>query len=104
MLKRNPNRKPSLPGQILHELYLKPHGVTIKAFAGAVGCTPKHMSNVVHGKARIEAELATRIAMVLDTSTELWMNLQNDVDIWVARQKMKSWKPHQTLRQLEARA
>jgi len=93
MLKRDPNRKPTPPGEILHELYLKRSGITIKAFADALGVTPKHMSNVIHGKARIEAELATRIAAVLRTSVELWVNLQSDTDIWNARQKMKGWKP-----------
>ena len=77
MLKRDLNRKPTLPGEILHELYLKRGKITIKGFADAIGCTPKHISNVIHGKARIEAELATRIAAVLGTSIELWLNLQN---------------------------
>lgn len=93
MLKRSPNLKPSLPGEILHELYLKRSGITIKAFAEAIGCTPKHVSNVIHGKARIEAELATRIAAVLGTSVELWLRLQNTCDMWNAQQKMKGWKP-----------
>src|SRR5271154_6868663 len=93
MLKRSPNRRPSLPGEILHELYMRRSGITIKAFADAIGVTPKHMSNVIHGKARIEAELATRIATVLRTSVELWLNLQNDTDMWNARQKLKGWKP-----------
>jgi len=93
MLKRSDKRKPSLPGEILHELYLKRSGITIKAFADAIGVTPKHMSNVIHGKARIEAELATRIAASLGTSVELWLNLQNTLDMWNARQKMKGWKP-----------
>lgn len=94
MLKRN--RKPSLPGEILQELFLKDRGITIKAFAEAVGCTPKHMSNVIHGKARIEAELATRIAAVLGTTEQIWLNLQNSTDLWEARQKMKGWKPKHT--------
>ena len=93
MLKRDPNRKPSLPGEILSELFLKDRGITIKAFAEAVGCTPKHISNVIHGKARIEADLATKIAAVLGTTVEIWLNLQNTTDIWNARQKMKGWKP-----------
>ena len=96
MLKRNPNRKPSLPGEILQELFLKDRGITIKAFAEAVGCTPKHMSNVIHGKARIEAELATRIAAVLGTTEQIWLNLQNTTDLWKAHQKMKGWKPART--------
>jgi addiction module HigA family antidote len=96
MLKRNLERKPSLPGEILHELYLKRNGITIKSFAEAIGCTPKHISNVIHGKARIEAELATKIAAVLGTTIEIWLNLQNTTDVWNARQKMRDWKPKRT--------
>jgi antitoxin HigA-1 len=102
MLKRN--RKPSLPGEILKELFLKDRGITIKAFAQAVGVTPKHMSNVIHGKARIEAELATRIAAVLGTTEQIWLNLQNSTDLWEARQKMKGWKPKITFHHTEAHA
>ncbi len=104
MLKRNPNVKPSLPGEILSELFLKDRKITIKAFAEAIGCTPKHISNVIHGKARIEAELATKIAAVLGTSVEIWLNLQNTTDMWDARQKMKNWKPKTVFYNPEARA
>jgi len=104
MLKRNLKRKPSLPGEILQELYLKRSGITIKAFAEAIGCTPKHISNIIHGKARIEAELATKIAAVLGTTVEIWLNLQNAADIWNAREKMKGWKPARTFHQTSARA
>ena len=62
----------------------------------AIGITPKHMSNVVHGKAAIEANLATRIAAALGTTVDLWLDLQKDVDIWTARQEMKNWKPKMT--------
>ncbi len=94
MLERK--RKPTPPGEILSELYLKERRITVKAFAEALGCTAKHVSNIIHGKARIEAELATRIATVLNTSVQLWLNLQNDTDIWNARVKMKGWKPTRT--------
>lgn len=104
MLKRNSNVKPSLPGEILHELYLKRSKITIKVFAEAIGVTPKHISNVIHGKARIEAELATRIAAALGTSVELWLNLQNTTDMWNARQKMKGWKPNKTFHPVPARS
>ena len=95
MLKPNANRKPSLPGQILKELFLQDRGITIKAFAEAVGVTAKHISHVIHGKARIEADLATRIATVLGTSVEVWINLQSAIDIWDAKQRLKNWKPKQ---------
>lgn len=86
-------RRPSTPGDMLQHLFLKDRGITLTAFAEAVGCTRKHMSRIIHGKARIEAEMATRIAMVLGTTPHIWMDLQAAVDLWDAKQKMKQWKP-----------
>lgn len=91
MFKRN--RRPTTPGEILKEHYLEPRGVSIAKFAEAVGCSRKHMSAIVGGKARIEAKMAARIATVLGTTPELWLNLQNAVDVYDARQELKDWHP-----------
>jgi len=88
-----PKRAPIPPGTILKELYLDERGISITAFAQAVGCTRKHMSQIVNGKARIEAALAARIAAVLGTSAELWLNLQNKTDLHRARKELAGWQP-----------
>jgi antitoxin HigA-1 len=88
------NRRPTSPGEILRQLYLDPREISIARFAEAVGVTRKHMSNVVNGHAAITAELATRIATVLETTPEYWLNLQNAVDLYDAREAVaKSDRP-----------
>lgn len=84
-------RQPSIPGEILQEHYMQPRGVTITDMAVALGCSRKHASNIVHGKARIEASLAMRIAKVFGTTPQFWLNLQNAVDLYHAAQE--SWQP-----------
>ena len=91
MLKRM--RPPTTPGDILRAHYLLPCGISIVRFAETVGCSRKHMSNIVHGHARIEATMATRMAKVLGTTPELWFNLQNAVDLYDAALSLKSWRP-----------
>jgi addiction module HigA family antidote len=86
-------RRPTPPGEILRELYLEPRGISIAAFARAVECSRKHMSNIVHGHVRLEPEIAARIARVLGTSTELWLNLQKAVDLYDAEAAIKDWLP-----------
>jgi antitoxin HigA-1 len=81
-------RLPTLPGEILLELYLAPHDVSIAKFADAVGVTRKHMSAIVHGRASVTAETATRIAAVLDTTAQYWLNLQNAVDLYDAEKRL----------------
>ncbi len=91
MLKRK--RRPTTPGDILRAHYLLPRGIPIVRFAETVGCSRKHMSNIVHGHARIEATMATRMGKVLGTTPELWINLQNAVDLYDAALTLKSWRP-----------
>ena len=91
MIKRN--RKPNKPGVLLQELFLKPRNISIMDFADATGVSRKHISNVIHGRARVEAELATRFAVVLGTSADVWLNAQKAVDLWEARRELKGWKP-----------
>lgn len=86
-------RKPTQPGTILAKHYLEPREITIVAFAEAVGRSRKHISDIIHGRARIDAIMAERIAKVLDTTTQFWINLQNAVDIYEAEQKNREWKP-----------
>lgn len=85
-------RRPTEPGEILNELYLAPYGISISQFAEAAGVSRKHMSAVVHGRASITADLATRIATALGTSAQFWLNLQNAVDLYDAGKAVKSAK------------
>jgi plasmid maintenance system antidote protein VapI len=66
---------------------------SLTAFAGAIGCSRKHMSDVVNGKARIEPELAALIGAVLGASAE-----QNAVDLHDVAQALKDWKPERLFR------
>ncbi len=77
-----------MPGEILVELYLEPHNISIAKFAAAVGVSRKHMSAIVNGRAAITADTATKMAVVLGTTAQFWLNLQNAVDLYDARQRL----------------
>lgn len=84
-------RMPSLPGDILRELYLEPLGLTIAAFAERIGVSRKTVSAIVNGRAPVSVDMALRLSRAFDTTPNLWLNLQQAVDIWEARQKQGSW-------------
>lgn len=86
-------RRPTLPGTILREDYLKPRLIPVARMAEAVGCSRKHMSDIVNGKVRLEARMAARIAKVLGTSAQFWVNLQANVDAFDAELEVRAWKP-----------
>ena len=87
------NRRPTAPGRILAEHYLKPRELSVTQFADTVGVTRKHISNIVHGKATITPATAVRFAKVLDTTPEFWLNLQNAVDLHDEQKKLANWEP-----------
>ena len=93
---RPKNRRPNTPGEILSELYLDPRGVSITRFAAATGLTRKHISNIVHGRSAVSTETAVKFARVLETTPELWINLQRAVDLFDAEKKLSSWTPAAT--------
>jgi len=86
-------RRPHHPGVLLKELYMKPRKITVTALAEATGITRKHLSRIVNGHARVSAEIAAKLAAALDTTTDLWMNAQRNVDVFDVSQKLKGWKP-----------
>ncbi|HEY1430946.1 MAG TPA: HigA family addiction module antitoxin [Stellaceae bacterium] len=77
-------RRPSVPGEILAELYLEPRGITITDLAAAAGLSRKHVSDIIHGRAGITAETAVRLGRALGTSAGMWLGLQHDVDLYDA--------------------
>ena len=77
-------RRPTLPGVILREDYLKPRRISVTALAEALDCSRKHLSQIVNGRVRLEPDIAARLARVFGTSTRFWINLQANVDAYDA--------------------
>ena len=82
MLMHNPPH----PGLIIKELCLEPLGVTITDAAKALGVSRKTLSSIVNGKAGISPEMAVRLSIAFNTSSESWMNQQSQYDLWQAEQ------------------
>jgi addiction module HigA family antidote len=78
---------PAHPGEILRELYLKPMHVTITQAAEALGVSRKHVSAIVNGRVPVTPDMAMRLAVVLATEAQLWVNLQAQYDLWIVSQK-----------------
>jgi addiction module HigA family antidote len=78
------NRRPATPGHILATQYLTPLNVTVTDFAGRIGVTRARLSEIIHGRRGITPDTALRLARVLNTSPDLWLNLQQNVDLFDA--------------------
>src|SRR5262245_65902620 len=76
------------PAEILAEDYLTPLGVTLHRVAVAIGVPPRRINEIVHGKRRISADIAHRLARFFGTSERFWLNLQARYDVEVERDRL----------------
>ncbi|HVC69480.1 MAG TPA: HigA family addiction module antitoxin [Acidimicrobiales bacterium] len=83
-----PVMPPIHPGEVLMDEYLEPLGVTQHRLAVAIGVPPRRINEIVHGKRRITADTALRMARYFGTSERFWMNLQGRYDLEVERDRL----------------
>lgn len=83
-----PTMSPIHPGEVLLQEYLEPHGVTQHRLALAIGVPPRRINEIVHGKRRISADTALRLARYFGTSERFWLNLQGRYDVEVERDRL----------------
>jgi len=82
MLMHNPPH----PGAIIKELCLDPLELSVTDAAKALGVSRKTLSCIINGKAGISPEMAVRLSIAFDTSSESWVNQQSQYDLWQAEQ------------------
>ena len=80
----NRTRRPSLPGEILRDLYLPPTGVTLTELAALIGVSRRTVSQIVNGSRPVSVDVAHRLARAFGTSPTFWLGLQRAVDEWDA--------------------
>lgn len=80
-------RKPTHPGEILKKEFMEPFGITQSLLAKELNTTFRTINEIVNGKRNISPEMAVRLAKYFGTSEELWMNLQNQYDLYVVKSK-----------------
>ncbi len=81
-------RRPTTPGEMLLEEYLKPAGTTQVALATKMGVPIQRVNGIISGRRAVTAETAILLSRALGTTPELWLNLQVAVDLWDAQQRM----------------
>lgn len=79
---------PVHPGEILKEDFLVPMGISQYRLAKSIGVDPRRINAIVQGKRAITAETAILLGKYFGTSARLWMGLQNQYDLDVARDRL----------------
>jgi addiction module HigA family antidote len=81
--------KPAHPGEVLKEMYLEPLGLTVTNSAESLGVTRKTLSELINGRSGISTSMALRLSKAFGTTPELWLNMQQNYDLWKAKKKIR---------------
>ena len=71
------------PGYYIKEI-IEESNLTQEDFAKRFDTTPKNLSVLVRGEQALSLDIAEKLAKMLGTSVEYWVNLQNAYDVGIA--------------------
>lgn len=78
------------PGEILHEEFLVPMGVSAYRLAKETFVPQTRISEIIKGNRRITADTALRFAKFFVTSPKFWLGLQDDFDLEEEKSKSEN--------------
>lgn len=82
-------RQPTHVGEVLKEEFLEPLGMTQSHLAKALHTSFRAINELVNEKRGVTTEMALKLAKYFGTSPQLWLNLQNQFDLYKVSMKKK---------------
>ncbi|HKY99671.1 MAG TPA: HigA family addiction module antitoxin [Rhabdochlamydiaceae bacterium] len=76
------SRRPTHPGEMLDELYIKPLQLNLQKLADRLGIARNTLFKIRSGNASVTPAIAIALAQAFDTTPQLWLNLQQNYDLW----------------------
>jgi addiction module HigA family antidote len=80
--------KPVHPGEILHEEFMKPLGLSMNKLALDLRVPVTRIADIVGERRGITADTALRLARYFKNTPVFWMNLQTRYDLEVAQDEL----------------
>ena len=77
-------RRPTHPGEALREEFLPALGISKTEFADKLGVSRQTVHELLAENRGVSADMALRLAKFFNTSPEMWLGLQEDIDLWEA--------------------
>lgn len=85
MLMHNPPH----PGKVIKRMLIEGAHLSVTEAAKALKVGRVTLSRLLNGKSGISPEMAVRLSLALNTSSEMWINMQSMYDLWHAEKKRK---------------
>lgn len=79
---------PMHPGEFIKRVYLDPFNVGSNELARKLQVSPGLISRLLNGKTDLSPAMALKLSKVLGRSPESWLLMQDNFDLWQARQEI----------------
>ena len=79
---RDPNRKPTHPGELLREDVVPALKMSQSELAMRLGVSRLSVSDLLLEKRAMSPDMAVRIGRLTNTTPESWLRMQATVDLW----------------------
>lgn len=79
---------PMHPGSFIKRVYLEPFNVGSNELARKLQVSAGLVSRLLNGKTDISPAMALKLSKVLGRSPESWLLMQDNFDLWKARQEI----------------
>jgi addiction module HigA family antidote len=84
---RVPRKLPPVhPGEVLAET-LREAGISASSAAIAMGLPPSTLTRIINGQRNVTAPIALRIARYFGTSPDIWIGIQTEYDLEIAKDR-----------------
>ncbi len=77
---------PIHPGEVLAET-LREAGISASSAAIAMGLPPSTLTRIIKGQRNVTAPIALRIARYFGASPDIWIGIQTDYDLQIAKDR-----------------
>ena len=84
---RAKNKKPTHPGAILREDVLPSLNMSQTEIAVRLNVSRRTISQILHEQRPLTPDMAIRLAHLLGTTPESWLNMQQALDVWVLQHR-----------------
>ena len=79
---------PPHPGEFVKKTYIEPLHISLRAVAEKLDVSPSIFSRLIKGDADVSPVMALKLCKAFGRSSESWMLMQAEYDLWKAKQKV----------------
>jgi len=85
---RNQTRAPTHPGELMREIIEEHVHLSVTDAARRMGVSRQALHAVLRGRSAVSADMALRFAQLTGGRAELFLRMQENRDLWAARQRL----------------